>query len=180
MEENKLKISEPTNLTTVYHKDVVDNLVSKVKSGEISALEMYVSMKNIEKIAEGAKKHKEVAEQALEEAHNHLEGNKKSFDYKNSKVTVTSTYTWYDFNETGDIYYERLKELETQLKQEIKKREEYLKSLIPDPKALKISKETVIVEQLPYFEFADCGEEINISPPVKKQKTGLKISFKKP
>lgn len=157
------------------HETLSANIIEAVKNGEVDPLDVHLAMKRIDKIQELVGKDKEVKEAVLTAARKHRESGQ--FVYKNAKINVQATHTWYDYSNTNDLYYERLLELQDKIKAAVKEREEWLKTQIPSEKTLSIKKTTVIIEELPDITMLECGEEVIINPPVKMQSIGVKTSF---
>jgi hypothetical protein len=80
------------------------------------------------------------------------------------KFTLAETATTYDFSSCGDPVLKELEEQEAVLKDVIKKRKEFLKSI--EAKGM-----TIVLE--------GSGEVVTIYPPVKTSKSSFKISLPK-
>lgn len=173
--EAKNALKQYNELALLDDEQLVKQITTAVKNGDVSPLDVHLSMKRMEKVQKGVLADKDVKNAVLEEAKTHKESGQ--FEYKNAKLSVSPTRTWYDFSETNDLYYNRLIELKQTIDASVKEREEYLKTLIPNEKALSVSKTTIVVEQLPTIEMIDCGEEVVVNPPIKKQTMGVKTSF---
>lgn len=183
MEENKQiqQVKKITELVLIDHESITDTINKGILLGEVDPLDVHLALKRLDKIVQGTigdKGSKETKEAILEEASKHMQEG-KSFDYKGAKIVVGATYTYYDFSLTGDILLEAMVSIQKDLNTRIKEREAYLKT-IKAVDGIAITKgETVVIEKLPSLEWLDAEEEIVIAPPIKKQKTGVKVTFKK-
>ncbi len=89
--------------------------------------------------------------------------------------------TTIDYKECGDIYLNRLYELDKQLKELIKEREVFIKTNLPPETntiGLRTLKNTVAV--FPSISFADIEPQtVNIVPPIKYSREGIVVRFAK-
>jgi hypothetical protein len=183
MQENENDVNQGLKkfigVYNVNHVDVANNLSTAIKDGIVDPIEVHLALKKMEKVQEEFKKDKETQELIVEAVQKHLSGNAKSVTMHNAQMSIAATYTWYDYSECNDIYYQQLQKIKTEIDELIKQREAYLKTLIPATSSLKLFKHTEVIEQLPTIEWVDCGEEVSINYPIKYQKTGVKTTFKK-
>lgn len=136
----------------------VSRTVESVTSGHKSALDILLYSKNITSILEEVYKNEEFKTSLFNEASQ----NGKKFAYKNSEIQEQEAGTKYDYSQCGDPeYYKLSSELEA-LKEKVKKRETFLKS-IP------ISGQNLLTEE---------GEVVVVFPPSKKSTTILKVTLK--
>ena len=85
-----------------------------------------------------------------------------------------------NYKECGDLRLNRLYELETQLKEMIKERELYIKTILPaESKTLGVRSSKEIYETLPVIREEDMWEPLvaNIHPPIKISKEGIVVRF---
>lgn len=179
--ENQLEetgIEVITDILKVSHVELSDAIINNVKEGKSDPLQVHLALKKLEKVSEIVKKDETVKDLTLEEADKYLIKS-NTFDYQNAKITKGSVHTYYDFNITGCPYYLQLVKIQKDVKELIKLREAELKLLIPKSNSLLIDKHTEVINHMPLFELTDYGEDADIKPPIKMQKTGLKVTFKK-
>jgi delta 1-pyrroline-5-carboxylate dehydrogenase len=126
--------------------------------------------------------------------------NKQAKEYIREKVTNTvgkETYQAYgasisiqalggagstDFKECGDLYLNRLYELQNQLKEMIKEREAYIKTNLPaESKTLGVRGLKEEYKTLPVIREEEMWEPTvaNIIPPIKYSREGIVVRFAK-
>lgn len=176
--ENK-GIALASNLAQMNHVAFANDLITNIKEGNVDPLLVHIFLKRIEKIQEILKDNKEVKEIIINEGVKHaLEG--KPFTYTGAKISVAAVYTTYDFSSCNDPLWNCLNEEFVKLSEMKKEREAFLKAAFPE----KVNKfgftaPRVIIDKLYYLEQADCGEEVVLNAPIKRQQTGLKVTFPK-
>ena len=102
--------------------------ICEILDGEVDVLKAYKHMSAIQETFEAIKKDKNVKELAVTEALKHG----KSFDYYGCNYQVKETGVKYDYSECGDSCLDDLYDELARLKQQIKERENFLKSLKPE------------------------------------------------
>lgn len=172
-------LQKMVGLYDVNHNLVSGNLVEALKSGQLNPIQFHLSLKRMEKIIELVGKNTAAKDVIVEEVRKNLSGNIKSVKMYGATLSVASTYTWYDFTNCGDIYLTRLKEIEEEIKALVKNREDELKLLIPKDGFLGIATATKVIDRMPSLEWTDLGQDCVVTPPVKIQKEGVKVSFDK-
>ena len=134
-----------------------DAIIRDVEQGTINPLTAFLQLKSIEDVCKKAKEG--INKWSLEEAQKH---GAKSFDYMGAKVEISELGPKYDFSNCGDIIWESLNQQAESLKEQLKEREAFLKT---------VKGEMEIVNP-------DGGEIYKVVPPVKRSTTGLKITLK--
>jgi hypothetical protein len=134
-----------------------DQIIESVKNGETNPLKVRVWIKTMEEILERVKKETEEAQ--LTEANKWSE---KKFEYAGAIIEKAPVKTDYDYSICNDGEWNSLNaELES-IKAKKAQRESFLKALT--------RVETIIDKET--------GEVVEIRPPNKKVKDGLKISIR--
>lgn len=134
-----------------------DGIIQDVKEGRESALKVLVQLKAMEMATERIKK--EIKDNYLTEADKYP-GNE--FEFLGNKIVKADVYTSYDYSKTGDTEWEQLDSDLKTAQGRLKERETFLKA---------------IKAPLPTTD-RNTGEDIIISPPIKRSVPGLKISIR--
>lgn len=135
----------------------VRQVVNSVKNGDANALEVLVMLRALELAAEEIRE--EIQENILNEADRFSE---KVIERYGSRIEKCEVGTKYIYETSKDWEWEQMdSELRT-LQHKIKEREKFLRSLT--------SPMTLVVEST--------GEVVQINPPVKKSKSGVKVYIK--
>lgn len=111
--------------TKAERETFVQMCVDEIKSGVRNPLELEVMLKNLEETVNAIRKHPEVKELVYEEAEKYPEKTFKAFGCTITKTSRTS----YNYSNCNDSSYNDLKVQEALLKEQIKNREGFLKSL---------------------------------------------------
>lgn len=106
----------------------VNMCMDEVLSGNRNPLELEVMLKNMEETINAIRKHPTFVECVMREVEKYPE---KTFTFKGVKITKTVRRT-YDFSVCGDSEYEELVQTQAVIKEKIKAREEFLKTLKPE------------------------------------------------
>lgn len=130
-------------------------IITEVEEGRADALRVALFMKTMEKIKDRV--NERLAEYYLNEAQKH---SAKTFTYRGAEISVGPVSTVYDFSGCGHPGWTHLTNIITLATEQRKEIETLLKA-IKEPQGMVID-----------------GEPVHISPPVKKQKDGIKISIK--
>jgi len=144
--------------TTQVQIDVFsDQVIESVRQGETNPLEVLVIIKAFEKANDRI--YKELRDNFVNEASKYPE---KSFEFNGAKLEKAEVGTSYDYKSCGDpVYNNRLAMFET-MKQQLKEREDFLKS---------IKEPVTIIDE-------STGEVVKITPPVKTSTTSIKVSIR--
>jgi len=134
-----------------------NTIIQDVKEGRENALEIQLLIKKYEFVLNEIKENIKV--NVNTEVSKYGE---KEFEYGGAKCHYTPTATSYDFGNCGDPVYSRLFIKSEEANYQLKERQNFLKS-VREP-----------------FTFIDdvTGEVTTISPPLKKQSYGLKVTLK--
>ena len=184
-EENQQEVTiEPglqkmVNLYDVNHNLVSGNLVEALKSGQLNPIQFHLSLKRMEKIIELVGKNTAAKDVIMDEVKRNLSGNVKTVKMYGATLSVAATYTWYDFSGCNDIYLNELYKIQDEIKALIKNREDELKLLIPKDNFLGITTATKVIDRMPSLEWTELGQDCVVTPPIKIQKEGVKVSFDK-
>lgn len=130
------------------------DLAALVREGHIDPIEVRVKMKAWEKAFKAAES--AIAPEVEREAAKHG----KAFDFMGAKCEWIPTYTAYDY--AKDVTWNNFKEKVEQATAKQKEREAFLKT-VKEP-----------FQQLD----PDTGELITVTPPIKTQREGLRITIK--
>lgn len=174
--KSKLPILASPNVKV---KDYIPIVREMVLSGEVDAAEFGVILKKYEKLAkdifEGAKG-TQLKEHIYAESLKFKEGSKSTMHISGARVMDTSVHTYYVFDECGDPVWTELDKIEKQIKALKKEREDELKSKIPSDTQLTlgISNTSISVDYIPVLTLEENEDVVNIKPPVKMQRQGLK------
>lgn len=138
-------------------KVFVNQVVTEVKNGNVSALRLKMLCKTMDLISE--KIDKETRQEQINEASKYGD---RPFDFQGAELHLTSVKTEYDYTQSGDPELERIDLQIKELTKKRKDREAFLKSL---------TNSEVIVDQ-------STGELVTIKPPLKRQTDGVKVTIK--
>lgn len=134
-----------------------DSIIQAVKEGEANPIEVLIQIRALQKVSERVLK--EINEEILTEANKYPE---KNFEFMGAKIENAELGTKYDYSMCGDTEYEMLDAQINSLKQRIKEREEFLKS---------IKQDITLVDNF-------TGEIVTVRPPTKKSTSGLKVTIR--
>lgn len=176
MEENKgLKLLSMANEMKV--SDMSEQIIDKIKEGEVNAPLMGVVLKKFAKLFEEVNKDEEAKKIIFDETAKYQSGSKKTIEIYGAKITIGSVRTWWEYQDCQDPLWDALDSIEKQIKELKKQREEQLQTTVPKVNALfGIPTTSLIIEQLPKLVWEESGEVATITPPVKKSIDGLKYS----
>lgn len=134
-----------------------DQVIESVRQGEANPLEVLVILKAFEKATERILK--EVRDNFVREADKHPE---RIFEFNGVKMEKAEVGTKYNYSICNDPIYNRRKEISEAANQQVKEREDFLKSL-KDP--------ITIVDE-------ETGESVKIIPPIKTSTTSIKVTIR--
>lgn len=161
-------------------KELIQNIKDAINGGFVNPLEAFTIVKRMGKIYEEISEDKEIKKLVLEEFDKYVAGGKiKTIEIFSAKISKAAVWTGYDFTECGHPALDKINKLMTMLKLEKEKVEAELKLLIlPEGKQMQFgigdgSKE-IIIPNMPELIWQDSGEVVNVKPPQKIQKIGLK------
>jgi hypothetical protein len=136
---------------------LVNQIVSNIEEGTTNALEVFIHLHKLAKVAEDVRS--QIMDAALTEAAKYGKG-EKMFGVE---FTTAEAGTRYDFSECGDPIHAEILELEANVKAQKAEREKFLKSL-------PAGKNPIVIPAT--------GELVEIVSPIKKSSTVLKITLK--
>jgi len=168
-------LNKPVNL-----KETVALIKQNIIDGDIDECKAGIILKKMAKISEEVLKDSEVKEAIREDTLRNLENGKPTRIF-GATVSHAPTYTFFKFDDCNDIYWDELDSIERSVKALKKERETFLKTLIPTksnlvPMGILKTGKTEIIEQLPKLIWEECGEIVELVPPIKGQKMGIKYS----
>lgn len=175
--ENKQVIEFNNNLGLALSTDeITSSIKQRVFDGEVSAVDTGIILKKLEKICKDIKEDKVFNDFVKDETIKAFDG--KALIKFGFKISERNNRTAYDFTVCNDPLYNKLAEIQAEIKEAIKAREEQLKALIPKESVLNFaiaSTETkTIIAAMPELLWRDGdGEEIIIKQPIKYQGSGL-------
>lgn len=178
--EQETQIAPIVQLAQLNHVDVAKTIIAGLEDGLTEPMRVHLFLKRVEKLSELVLKNENVKQIILNDAEKHITKG-SSFEYLGAKCTVQAVYTWYDFEATNDPVWVNLKEIEERVKKMRTDREAFLKAAFPDSTNSLYGSPNpkVLVDHLYSLELVDCGEEIALSRPIKRQTRGVKTSFPK-
>lgn len=158
-------------------KDQVILISTAIMNGDVNPAKAGVFLKRMEKIAKEVLENKEVKDTIEEDTIKYITGSKdKIFG---ASISHCAIYTGYDFSNCGDPELDSLYDIQEIIKAKIKDKEDALKLIIPKEKqganfGIKSSNRNMLIEQTWQLKEINSGEILEIRPPVKFQKMGLK------
>lgn len=182
-------LSNLNTLLVTPAKDTSEIIAKAIRDGDANAVEAGLALKKFKKLhdnffdSKSNKNFKDVKEIIEDEILKHQEGS-KTFTIYGTKITEASRGYW-DYSQTDDPLLNGLKEVEKEIKQRIKLREEYLQNkaheyeLNNKPKDIVefgIKPYTIEVTELPSFKMEEAYAEVITNPPVKRNTTSLRFS----
>ncbi len=174
-QEKSLKLLSEIAIKKV--KDVAEPIKEGIRNGNIDPAKIGIVLKKFSKLFEEVTEDKEIKDIIFKETEKYKEGNKKTIELMGAKITIGATRTWWEYNECGDPLWNKLDEIEKQIKEMKKEREQFLQTLVPKTNSIfGIPSSTTVVELLPKLDIEDYGEVVTLIPPIKKSTDGLKYS----
>lgn len=136
------------------------DIVNRIDSGYANPLEVHLQVKCMESIIKSLNENSNYKAAILDAAQKQ---GAKSFEFHNAKFEQKEVGTKYDFTSCGDTEWEQLDAQLTALKEQIKQRETFLKTV--SPKGLAILNEAT-------------GELTTVYPPAKSSTTSIVVTLK--
>lgn len=158
MNTEALSILGMFETTKEQRRSFVDQVVQNVTEGHTDPLKVHLQIKCTEEMIKAIKSSKEYSEAVLKEAEKHG----KSFDYRNSKLSIKEVGATYDYSVCQDPEHTELQKLFEEAKAKLAEREKFLKSL-------PASGQQVVNE--------DTGETYKIYPPLKSSTTSVSVTL---
>lgn len=148
-------------VTRTGQKELVDIMKKSLADGETNPIEAVVKAKSMYEVLSSFLKDDDVKELVVNECEKYGKGETPSF--AGAKVQVKETGVKWDYTDCGDPVYDSLSIQMEELKQRMKQRESYLKTIT--------ERKTEIDEAT--------GEIYTILPPVRKATTSYSITYNK-
>ena len=189
---NAVRIINP-EIAQMKSKDLAEAIQAAVLEGSTDAAQVYITLKRFEalrkKVFEGSegKKVKEVCETEIRK---HLEKGKGK--YMNASFAETAVHTWYDYEASNHPVLQALYDIRNEVNENIKELEEELRNFESslDRQRLRLERtqdggldfsdkeitKSIIIEEMPRLAWEASGEVVDIKPPVKGQRMGIKIT----
>jgi hypothetical protein len=167
-------VSNVLNLVYLKHKSAAANVLAQVQEGTIDPVQVQLAMKQLENFSKAVIEDKNYKESLLN-AVRKLDKDSKYFGHKIAEAIV---HTSYDYKACNDPLWNELNRIQNEIKEKIKLREQELNAGWPQ-NTLDIPRRTVVIDKMPNLEWLDCGEDAIITPPVKRQITGVKTTLAK-
>lgn len=168
-------------------KDTITLLMNLFNNGDIDGARLMVIFKKFAKFGDLLSKDKNFKEfKANLEAEilKYQEGTAKTFHVHGAKVTAASSGRW-DFSKTEDPVLHKLYEIEKEVKEHIKLREEEIKTLAAihekqnTPQSILekgLDSFNITFNHLPKFEWEEAVGDVNTFPPTKVGKPTLRFT----
>ena len=177
-QENSNGLTIIPQLAQLDHINFGKQIVQNIKDGTVEPLMIHLFLKRFEALQKAVGEDKEVKEIINKEASKHIQDG-KTFEYLGAKITLTSVHTSYDYSNCNDILWTNLNEIFQRVKEMKEDREKFLKAAFPDTTKFGFTAPRVVIEKLFTLETTDCGGEVVLNAPIKKQVEGLCVSFPK-
>lgn len=157
MELQQLEVNSLLDLTKKNIQSIVSDTVSRVISGDLSAINALVYARKAKELFESLEKEiRPIAEDSF-----HVAKGEK-YVMHNVELVESETGVKYDYSACNDPEWDELNARSEGLKNDLKKRETFLKT---------VTKPMTIVNTF-------TGEIVEIHPPVRSGKMGLKLTIK--
>jgi len=153
----------PMSVMTLFDSDkasldrFIDYIANTIESGMDDPLKVLAISKKMEYVTDGVKAR--IKDATIREAEKHGE---KSFPWGNCEMHLAPTYTKYDYSKCNDPEWEESDAKERSGSNSKKEREKFLQQ---------IKKSFTMIDDR-------TGEVITITPPVKTQTMGVKVTIK--
>lgn len=187
-DQNKKKTTEVGVFKGVLQastKDSAARIIELLKTGEVDPAYVGVGLKKMEKIAELVKEDKGAKEIIEEATRQYQEGTKKTFHAFGAKITIATRGYW-DYSQTEDPVLEAYNDIEKQVKELKKLREEYIQNKSEEwekmntPKAgalnFGIQPFNLTFDKIPKLEFEDSVGEVQTNPATKRGQDQFRYS----
>jgi len=175
-----------SNFLNIEGAEFGEQIFNALKEGEVEPIKVLLMIKKMSHIHDfflGSDKGKfnPKAKEYLKDQIINLVG-KETYRAYGAAVSIETIggATTMDYKECGDIYLNRLYELTAQLKEMVKERESFIKTVLPaEVKTLGVRSHSLNVDRLPVikFENLDTRKHINIVPPIKYSREGIMVRF---
>jgi len=167
-------------------KSLIANIKENILSGNISALEGAVVLKRMAKVSEEVLKDEDIKKMAMTELEKYageLKGATKSVNLYSASMSISPTYTFYDFKECGHEVLDQLYKIQEHCKEMIKQIEDEVKTIPPPSNQVNIEEfgikndgRDMVFQQMPKLIWEDYGVIANVKPPRKVQTIGIRFN----
>lgn len=155
-----------TSTTKAERRAFTDEVIERIKEGQVSPLQMHIHVKCMEDIIKSLTSSEDYRALVLEEAQLHCKG----FEMHNAKVTVKEAAATYDWSVCNDPILTRYENEVAELADAMKPAEDRLKT----------RRDWLKMAPVEGFEQADSesGEIVTIFPPSKSSTTTVAVTLK--
>lgn len=170
---------------TFNSKELIENISNSIKNGTVPALEGMVILKRMSKVSEEVMKDDEIKRMAMTELEKYageLKGSTKSVNLYSASMSISPTYTYYDFSQCGHEILDTLYKIQEHCKEMIKQIEEEVKT-IPAPNekvelefGLKNEGRDITFASMPVLTWENYGVIGNVKAPRKIQTIGIRYN----
>lgn len=180
-----IRLDKPINI-----KEFVENARVAVVEGYVNPLDVHIVFKRMQKVSEEFFKLNDVKECVTLAAEKGISDKVKSFERFGAKISVAATYTFYDFSECKHYGLDKAYEALDQLKEYIKVKEDELKQVLKESEAgyskpgkidftkgVGSGKKGLEIGHVPNLTFEETDDIVNVNPPKKIQKRGVKVKL---
>jgi len=168
-------------------EDIADGIICAVKDGEVLPTPVQVAMKRMEKVVKIFLADENVKEIVKDDAQEYIDGSKaKTAIVFGAKVAVGAVHTSYDFKKCGHTELDEWYDILKTAKMNIKALEDSLKDMAKEQEKNYTDAQTfgipnksfeVVVKLLPRLDYDPVGEIVEVTPPTKFQKMGVKVTL---
>jgi len=156
-----------------------DNIKELILTGEANPTHVAVTLKRFAKIQEIIHNNKQLQEVITEDVKKYIEKGSTAHAF-GAKITVAN-YGYNDWSQTQDPVRDKLLEIQEQVKEQLKAREEEIIAssnafLKKKDKGLSIASYKITFDSLPKFEWEEIEGEVSTNPVTKNSKEGLRFT----
>lgn len=161
-------------------KATVKTIADNILMGNVDECKAGIILKRMSKLHEEVLKVPGVKEAIIDDTILNLEKGKPTRVF-GATVSHAVVHTYFKFDGCNDPLWNELDNIVRNATALKKEREAYLKTLIPTisnlvPMGIRKTDKTEIIEHLPKLIWEESGEVVEVSPPIKGQKMGVKYS----
>ena len=177
-----------SNFLNIEGAEFGEQIFNALKEGEVDPIKVLLMIKKMNHIHQyflGSTQEKvnPKAKEYLKDKISSIIG-KETYKAYGASVSIEAIggATTMDYKECGDVYLNRLYELEKELKVLIKEQETKIKiALPPETRILGLRSEKVTIDALPVIRFESLDEPMiyNVVPPIKYSREGIVVRFAK-
>ena len=187
MEENKeLAANNLLDVRSKFNsKELIDNISESILTGKVPALEGYTILKRMAKVSEEVMKNDEIKKLAMGELEKYageLKGATKSVQLYSASMSISPTYTFYDFSQCGHEVLDQLYKIQEHVKEMIKQIEDEVKT-IPSEESksqlefgIKYEGREITFSKMPSLTWENYGVIATVKAPRKVQTIGIRFN----